>query len=138
MIITLVGTLVAALLQTQPTAPADPTPDQWRAAARQDIEAIHDTLRDNAPFMVVDRDSAGMRRWLDAGRDEALSELPKITDGRGYYYVLARYAGGFRDGHLRVGPAPRAIKGLMPDWPGFAMAWRHERYEVGWTDCSAT
>ena len=131
----MIAALLAALIQSAQAAPPPPpalTPDQWRAAARQDIEAIHDTLRDNAPFMVVDRDSAGMRRWLETGRTEALADLPKVTDGRGYYYVLARYVGGFRDGHIGLRLASGAIKGRMPDWPGFAMAWRNNRYEVGW------
>lgn len=128
--------LSAALLQAAQVAPPPPQPeltaDQWRAAARQDIEAIHDTLRDNAPFMVVDRDSAGMRRWLEAGRAEAERDLSKVTDGRSYYYVLARYVGGFRDGHIGLGLTKGAVKGRMPDWPGFAMTWRNDHYEVGW------
>jgi hypothetical protein len=132
----LAAVLFAALLQTPPaappTSPPELTPDQWREAARQDVEAIHDTLRDNAPFMVVDRDSADMRRWLDTGRTEALDDLPKVNDGRGYYYVLARYVGGFRDGHISLGLTKGAIEGRMPDWPGFAMTWRNGRYEVGW------
>ena len=129
----LAAVLAAVLLQTNAVAPPpELTPDQWRAAARQDIEAIHDTLRDNAPFMVVDRDSADMRRWLETGRTEALGDLPKVTDGRGYYYVLARYIGGFRDGHIGLGLSQGAIKGRMPDWPGFALTWRNDRYEVGW------
>jgi hypothetical protein len=133
--------LSAVLLQaTQaapPPAPPPPptlTPDQWRAAARQDIEAIHDTLRDNAPFMVVDRDSADMRRWLETGRVEALDDLAKVTDGRSYYYVLARYIGGFRDGHIGLFLTRGAFKGGIPDWPGFAMTWRDGRYEVGWVE----
>ncbi len=130
----LAAILSAALLQAAQVAPPPPelTPDQWRAAARQDIEAIHDTLRDNAPFMVVERDSADMRRWLETGRTEAMNELPKVTDGRGYYYVLARYIGGFRDGHIGLNLTKGAIKGRMPDWPGFAMTWKSNHYEVGW------
>ena len=131
----LANILIAALLQTAqalPPSPPDLTPDQWRIAAKQDIEAVHDTLRDNAPFMVVDRDSADMRRWLEVGRTEALGDLVKVTDGRSYYYVLARYIGGFRDGHIGLGLTKGALKGRMPDWPGFAMTWRNERYEVGW------
>lgn len=127
--------LAAAALQiASPPSPPEPTAEQWRAAARQDIEAIHDTLRDNAPFMVVDRDSAGMRRWLETGRAEALADLAKVGDGRGYYYVLARYVGGFRDGHLGLGLTKGAIKGRMPDWPGFAMRWSEGGYPVGWVE----
>jgi hypothetical protein len=121
-----------AAQQTPPPPPADLTPDQWREAAREDIDAIHDALRDNAPFMVVDRDSASMRRWLEAGRSEALDNLSRVTDGRSYIYFLRRYVGGFRDGHISLTPTKRSFAGLLPAWPGFAMTWRHGGYQVGW------
>src|SRR5579862_2145545 len=130
--------LSAILLQLQaaqeplPLPPAPLTPEQWREAAREDIDAIRDTLRDNAPFMVVDRDSAGMRRWLETGRREAVDNLSRVTDGRSYIYFLRRYVGGFRDGHISLTPTKASFPGLLPAWPGFAMTWRHGHYEVGW------
>ena len=107
------------------------TPDEWRAAAKQDIDGIHDILRDNAPFMVVNRDSADMRRWLETGRKEASNDLSKVTDVWSYHYVLDRYVGGFRDGHLGVGTT-KTLNGPMTNSPGFKMAWRNGNYEVGW------
>ena len=98
---------------------------------------MHDILRDNAPFTVVGRDSAAMRRWLETGRSGALNDLPKVTDGRSYWYVLGRYVGGFRDGHISFGLTKGAIKGRMPDWPSFVLSRRNGAYVVGWADPSA-
>lgn len=107
------------------------TPDAWRAAAAQDLTAIHDTLRDNSPAMIVKRDSALFRRWIDEGLRQARADLPKVMDGHGYYYVIQGYVGGFRDSHIQWGPNRASGISLRAfSWPGFVLGYRNGGYEV--------
>jgi|GEM_PF-67511 len=108
------------------------TPEDWRKAAATDLAAMHDLLRDNAPQMFVDRDSAGFRKWLETGYTEAQRLLPKVRDYNGYVYLLWGYGGGFRDGHLSVSGSPEHHK-----WPGFATAWADGAYVVSMQSASA-
>lgn len=106
------------------------------AAAQQDLQAAHDLLRDNAPQMVVDRDSAGFRSWLDAGLAQAKA-LPtsKIANIRGYTYALRAYGVGFRDVNVDVRDVyAQAPEWFAIDWPGFALGWRAGAYVVEWTN----
>lgn len=112
--------------------PTPHTPEGWRKAATKDLAAVHDLLRDNAPQMFVDRDSADFRKWLETGYAEAQRRLPKVQDYNGYIYLLWGYAGGFRDGHLRVSGSPEHHR-----WPGFAMAWANGSYVVRMQSASA-
>jgi hypothetical protein len=107
------------------------SPQAWRAAAAEDLQAIHDILRDNAPAMVVSRDSVHFRRWLEEGLRRAEAGLPKVTDARGYYFTLQGYAAGFRDNHILIDH--NRGSGVFTDpvaWPGFLLALRGENYEV--------
>ncbi len=108
------------------------TPEGWRAAAAEDLTAMHDILRDNSPAMLVDRDSAGFRRWLDQGLAEGRAKLPKVTDFDGYYFLLQGYVMGFRDSHIQWGPADGSFNIGMPAWPGFVLDWRDGRYLVAY------
>lgn len=109
------------------------TPETWRKAAATDLTAMHDMLRDNAPQMFVERDSAGFRKWLETGYAEAQRLLPKVQDHNGYAYLLMGYAGGFRDSHLRINVGSDDRK-----WPGFAMAWVNGAYLVSTKSASDT
>src|SRR5437763_354499 len=95
--------LLALALAASPAsgafAAAPTTPEGWREAAGQDLGAIHDILRDNSPAMVVKRDSAHFRSWLEEGLREARGKLAKVQDAKGYYYVIRYYVSGFRDSH---------------------------------------
>lgn len=105
--------------------PALHTPEGWQKAAAMDLAAIHDLLRDNAPQMYVDRDSAEFRKWLEAGYAKAQRLVPTVQDYNGYVYLLWEYAGGFRDSHLRVSGSPE-----HHTWPGIAMGWADGAYVV--------
>jgi hypothetical protein len=114
------------------------TPQAWRKAAATDLTAMHDMLRDNAPQMFVERDSAHFRKWLETGYAEAQAMLPGVQDYNGYVYLLRGYAGGFRDGHLGVGsPEHLGVSGRPPQWPGFATRWAGGAYVVSMTSASA-
>src|SRR3569833_1658222 len=70
----------------------------WSAAAAQDLQGIHDTLRDSSPAAVADRDNAQFKARLDAGLAQVKAlPLNQITNDRGYGYALRAYTGGFRD-----------------------------------------
>lgn len=101
------------------------TPEGWRKAAATDLDAMHDVLRDNAPQMFVERDSADFRRWLEEGYAQAKSLLPKVHDYNSYIYLLWGYSGGFRDGHLGVSGSPEHHGS-----PGFFMTWDDGAYVV--------
>jgi hypothetical protein len=125
---------LAAPIQAETTKPAVPaTPEAWRAAAALDLVAIHDILRDNAPAMVVTRDSAPFRRWLETGLSQAQADLPKVADARGYYSLLRGYVVGFRDSHIQWGPnSGSGVNMRAFAWPGFVLGWDSRGYAVAY------
>ena len=90
---------------------------------------MREALRANSPIFAVDRDSAPLRRWAEIGYAQATHDLPLVHDAASALALLARYAGGFRDGHIRL-----ATVGNMPDqtirWPGFTLRWDGGAYRV--------
>ena len=121
--------LMALALATQPP-PLPPTdPAGWRSLAARDLDGMREALRANSPIFAVDRDSAPLRRWAEIGYAEATHDLPLVHDAASALALLARYAGGFRDGHIRL-----ETVGNMPDrtirWPGFTLRWAGSAYRV--------
>jgi hypothetical protein len=127
-----VSLLALAALTASPSerATLPNSPEGWRAAAAEDLTAIHDILRDNSPAMVVPRDSANFRVWLDQGLAKARAGLPKVTDFRGYYYILEAYVAGFRDPHIYVTPSGWSLNLTPVAWAGFMVGWRNNSYQV--------
>jgi Peptidase family S41 len=122
---------LAALAAASAQAEAPTTPEGWRAAAGQDLTAIHDTLRDNSPAAITLRDGARFRGWLDEGLSEARAGLPKVVDVRSYLAVMRGYVGGFRDAHIQWGPTPEAgAPTTLVAWSGFVLGARGDGYEV--------
>jgi len=109
------------------------TPEAWRTATLEDLTAIHDILRDNSPAMLVDRDSAGFRRWLNDGLAQAREGLPKVRDATSYYFEMTGYVNGFRDEHIQWGLAGRGVNLDWVAWPDFVLRWRDGRYEVAYS-----
>jgi hypothetical protein len=134
-------TLAAAATLAAPAAAAaaPTTPEGWQAATAQDLTAIHDILRDNSPAMVVKRDSAHFRSWLDEGLRQARSKLPQVRDAKGYYYVVRYYVAGFRDSHIQFGPNRQSGVNLSGyAWPGFMLGYRNGGYEVAFRASDAS
>lgn len=123
--------IVTGLLGLAGAAQAQPAVD-WAAKARTDLGTMRQALRDGSPAFIVQRDSATYRDWIDRGYNESLSLLPKVTDARSYFFVLKRYANGFRDAHVQLWP--RDELGMDPRdplrWPGFAVGLRPDGYRV--------
>jgi hypothetical protein len=115
-------------------APA--TPDAWRAATDQDLAAIHDLLRDNSPAMVVDRDSAHFRAWLEDGLREGRGRLSQVRDARGYGFALRAYVVGFRDSHIQTWLTDEVGVDLRKPvaWPGFIIGLRADGYRVAYVE----
>jgi hypothetical protein len=108
----------------------------WSAAAAQDLQAIHDNLRDNSPAAVAGRDDAQFKAWLDAGLAQTKAlPLNKINNAAAYGYALRAYTGGFRDANIDAVPnfdAPPPWFAI--DWPGFSFAWKNNSYVVAWSN----
>ena len=98
-------------------ASAGSTPSPWAAMAQRDLQAIHDTIRDNHPGP-VDRENPRFRDWLEGGLTISSQEAGRARTYSDYTRALRRYTNGFQDGHVTVsfGIAPTKI-----DWPGFVV-----------------
>ncbi|NEX92954.1 hypothetical protein [Caulobacter sp. 17J65-9] len=107
----------------------------WRAAAGQDLAKMRELLKADHPAAYVDKDGGTFRSWVDTGYEQVSASLDKVADTSGYYYALNGYAGGFRDGNIRV---VRTLPALDPSfagaWPGFSTAWRDGAYTVAWSE----
>ncbi|MDO1560294.1 hypothetical protein Q0812_12725 [Brevundimonas sp. 2R-24] len=105
----------------------------WRAAALQDLQGMHDILAANHPAVVVDQDSAQFRTWLAQGLAEAQAKADQVNSANAYAYLLSWYANGFGDGLIEAEPnwqpQPRWF-GVA--WPEFATEWRNGQYVVSW------
>jgi hypothetical protein len=85
----------------------------WAAAARLDIEDIHDTLRDNHPGP-VDAGNPAFARWLKEGRVQALERAATATHAADYWRAVRGYTNGFRDGHIWF----EFSRPMAQAWPG--------------------
>jgi hypothetical protein len=104
----------------------------FRALARQDLQAAHDALQANHPAAVIPgQASAPFRSWIDAGLTDALAKAGQTNSGDSHAYLMRYYAGGFRDSNITMTPS---FEGLSPyfatGWPGFTTGWRDGKYVV--------
>ena len=106
----------------------------FRALARQDLQAAHDQLRDNHPAPVVGgAASQTFNAWIDAGLADSLSKVAQVNSGDSHAYLMRYYARGFRDSNIAMTPS---FEGLSPyfaiSWPGFTTAWQGGKYVVNY------
>ncbi|MDQ8028719.1 MAG: hypothetical protein REJ23_08315 [Brevundimonas sp.] len=104
----------------------------FRALARQDLQAAHDELAANHPAAVVGgQASTEFRAWLDTGLQDALAKANSANSGDAHAYLLRYYAAGFRDSNISIYPT---YEGLGPyfgtSWAGFSTGWRGGKYVV--------
>ncbi|HEY0926603.1 hypothetical protein [Brevundimonas sp.] len=104
----------------------------FRALARQDLQAAHDELAANHPAPAVPgQASTEFRGWLDTGLTESLAMVNRVNSGFDHAYLLRYYAAGFRDSNISIYPT---YEGLGPyfgtSWAGFATGWRNGKYVV--------
>lgn len=110
------------------------TAQDFRALARQDLQAAHDALAANHPAAVIPgAQSEAFRGWIDAGLQDALGKAGSVNSGDSHAYLMRYYANGFRDSNIAIRPT---YEGLGPffatGWPGFATAWRNGEYVVSY------
>jgi hypothetical protein len=104
----------------------------FRALARQDLQAAHDQLRANHPAPVVGgAASQTFNDWIDAGLTDALGKAGQVNSGDSHAYLMRYYARGFRDSNIAMTPS---FEGLSPyfaiSWPGFTTGWQAGKYVV--------
>jgi hypothetical protein len=104
----------------------------FRALARQDLQAAHDELAANHPAPAIPgQPSVDFRAWLDAGLQDSLGRVNRVNSGDSHAYLLRYYAAGFRDSNIQIAPT---YEGLGPyfgtSWAGFATGWRGGKYVV--------
>jgi len=124
-------TTTAATLALALTAGAAVAQD-FRALARQDLQAAHDQLRANHPAAVLPgASSQAFNAWIDAGLADSLSKAGQVNSGDSHSYLMRYYARGFRDSNIAMTPS---FEGLSPyfgiSWPGIATGWRDGKYVV--------
>ena len=104
------GTATAAATGTA----ADKTGTDWQAAARADIEAVHQLILTAHPGSVDER-NPGFKVWTEQGYREALQLLPRVNSYDSMMAAARYYVTGFRDGHLvyscllYTSPSPRDL-----------------------------
>lgn len=93
--------LIALAASSASAAAAPVTPAQWRIAAETDFAALRDIVIADTP---IGAGVAGAEAdaWLAQGYDEGRARAARVVDRAGYRDVLAAYARGFGDPHLRV------------------------------------
>jgi len=89
----------------------------WATLARNDLQAIHDLLRDNHPGP-VDPENPRYREWLEAGFSQAAQRGVTARSYGEYERALRFYTNGFQDGHIGIG---QEISPDEVDWPGFVV-----------------
>ncbi len=75
----------------------------WRDRAKQDLEFIYQTLRENHPGQ-LDKSKEGnkFRKWLEEGFRKSINSISRIKSKQDYENVLSKYIQGFDDVHVRL------------------------------------
>jgi hypothetical protein len=109
----------------------------WSTAATQDLQAIHDNLRDNSPEAYIDRDSATYRSWLEEGLKQAMAQpLGKVDNAAAYADAIRFYTTGFHDPNIGMTGWTGNTPWFAAAWPGFSTAYRNGAYVVAYVDPS--
>jgi hypothetical protein len=115
--------LIALALAAAQAGSAAPAQD-WRAAARTDVEAAYRLFLDNHPGVHDPRNPA-FARQLERARAAGLAQAAKAADFGGYRDSLGAFSSTLGDGHaLAFAVAPAASGPAQIQWPGFVAAWR--------------
>lgn len=99
------------------------TPEQWRQAAADDIEAGYRITQENHPGP-HDRANPGFAGNLAAARKLGLDYAAKVSDARGYTAAISAFNARVRDGHAGMFASLPDDGAEHAHWPGFVAAWR--------------
>jgi hypothetical protein len=108
-----------------PAAAPEPGPEQWRAFARQDVQAAYDIYVANHPGM-HDHTNRGFPAQLKRARDAGLKVAQKASSRADYQDALGAFSSELSDGHAQAfAIQPPAAAGPVPrQWPGFVATYR--------------
>lgn len=109
-----------------PAAAAPTTPADWRAAAREDVEAAYAAFAAHHPGMSDPR-NPGFHDQLRRARDAALAFVDRVRDAEGHMRALELFSAGLADGHALAFAAYNGTGGV---WPGFTTVWRGEALHI--------
>ena len=98
-------------------AHAQTYPNHWPQVAKNDLDFVYNTLRADHPG-AIDKQNPAFKKWMERGYVHASSAARKAASLDDAKRVLARYAGGFADGHLQVGFYQQSS---MAQWPGMVI-----------------
>lgn len=105
----------------------------WRAAAQQDVQALHDEIRANHPALVTGGDEAGFAQRLAAGLAAAQQRQGSVRDAQDYAFTLREFANSLGDTNITFEPnwqQPPLWDGQV--WNQFTTGWRDGSYVVTW------
>ena len=105
----------------------------WRAAAQQDVQALHDEIRDNHPALVTGGDETGFAQRLAAGLAAAQQRQGSVRDAQDYAFTLREFANSLGDTNITFDPnwqPPPIWDGQV--WNQFTTGWRDGAYVVTW------
>jgi hypothetical protein len=105
------------------------TPEQWRQAAAEDIEAGYRITLENHPG-THDRANPGFTGNLAAARKLGLDYAARVTDARGYEAAILAFHARVKDGHAGMFPTLPNGDLTAQRWPGFVAAWRGDALYV--------
>lgn len=107
------------------TTAAEKTAADWQAAARADIEAVHQLILTAHPGS-IDELNPGFKVWAEQGYREALRLVPRVNNYDSMMSAVRYYVTGFRDGHLVYSDNARR------DYPMVVNGWRLRKQASGY------
>jgi len=110
----------------------------WRAAAQQDVEALHQEIQENHPALVTGGDEAGFAQRLASGYAEARERAGRVRDAQDYAFTLRGFALSMGDTNITFDPnwqQPPIWDGQL--WSQMTTGWRNGAYVVTWVDPAA-
>lgn len=123
----LLAALAAASLAAATERPT--TPEQWRQATIDDIEAGVRITQENHPGQ-HDRANPGFAANLAAARKLGLGYAAKVADARGYEAAIKAFNARIKDGHAGMAPTLSDDGANQWRWPGFVATWRGDNLYV--------
>jgi len=103
-----------------------PEKNVWAELAKQDLNEIHDQLRENHPGS-VDKENPSFNNWLFEGLKKSSEMLGKVDSYGAYQSLIRYYVNGFQDSHLGV---RFLISADEVAWPGFLVGYHNGKYIV--------
>ena len=91
--------LLTLILFAAAAGAAEKTAADWQAAAKADIEAVHQLILTAHPGS-IDELNPGFKAWTEQGYREALQLVPRVNNYDSMMAAARYYVTGFRDGHL--------------------------------------